>query len=124
LTALEVGRPGNKANTFLPPVQYCSSQTLEVGRPGNEASTFLPPVQYCSSQHWRWGDLFVCELLEIDSRPQTTASVQQGISVKTRINHHVKKGSKMVVMMDLGQNLFPSTASFDASSCFHGYILC
>ena len=36
---LEVGRPGNEASTFLPPVQYCSSQTLEVGRPGNEAST-------------------------------------------------------------------------------------
>jgi len=29
-------------------------------------------------------------------------------------NHHVKKGSKMVVMMDLDQNLFPSTASFGA----------
>jgi len=27
-------------------------------------------------------------------------------------NHHAKKGSKMVVMMDLEQNLFPSTASF------------
>jgi len=27
-------------------------------------------------------------------------------------NHHVKKGSKMVVMMNLDQNLFPSTASF------------
>ena len=27
-------------------------------------------------------------------------------------NHHAKKGSKMVVM-DLDQNLFPSTASFD-----------
>jgi len=25
-------------------------------------------------------------------------------------NHHAKKGSKMVVMMDLDQNLFPSTA--------------
>jgi len=35
-------------------------------------------------KHWRWGDLFVCELLEINSRPQTTASVQQGISQKTR----------------------------------------
>jgi len=32
------------------------------------------------------------------------------------INHHAKKGSKMVVMMDLDQNLFPSTAPF----CFHG----
>ena len=29
-------------------------------------------------------------------------------------NHHAKKGSKMVVMMDLDQNLFPSTASFGA----------
>jgi len=28
-------------------------------------------------------------------------------------NHHAKKGSKIVVMMDLDQNLFPSTASFD-----------
>jgi len=25
-------------------------------------------------------------------------------------NHHAKKGSKMVVRMDLDQNLFPSTA--------------
>ena len=31
-------------------------------------------------------------------------------------NHHGKKGSKVVVMMDLHQNLFPSTASFGASS--------
>jgi len=34
-------------------------------------------------------------------------------------DHHVKEGSKMVVMMDLDQNLFPSTASFGASFCFH-----
>jgi len=31
------------------------------------------------------------------------------------LNHHVKKGNKMVVMIDLDQNLFPSTASFGAS---------
>ena len=31
-----------------------------------------------------------------------------------------KKGSKLVVMMDLDQNLFPSTASFGAPFCFHG----
>ena len=31
-------------------------------------------------------------------------------------NHHAKKGSNMVVMMDLDQNLFPSTASFGVSS--------
>jgi len=30
------------------------------------------------------------------------------------LNHHVKKGSKMVVMMDLDEELFPSTASFGA----------
>ena len=35
------------------------------------------------------------------------------------LNHHVKKGNKMVVMIDLDQNLFPSTASFGASFCFH-----
>jgi len=35
-------------------------------------------------------------------------------------NHHAKKGSKMVVMMDLDQNLFPSTASFGTPFCFHG----
>jgi len=35
------------------------------------------------------------------------------------LNHHVKEGSKMVVMMDLEQDLFPSTVSFDASFCFH-----
>jgi len=40
------------------------------------------------------------------------------------LNHHTKKGSKMVVMMDLDQNLFPSIASFDVSFCFHRYILC
>ena len=41
------------------------------------------------------------------------------------LNQHAKKGSKMVVMMDLGQNLFPSTASFDASFCFHlYYVMC
>ena len=34
-------------------------------------------------------------------------------------NHHAKKGSKMVVMMDLDQNLFPSTASFGSPFCFH-----
>ena len=36
-------------------------------------------------------------------------------------NHHAKKRSKMVVMMDLdlNQNLFPSTASFGAPFCFH-----
>ena len=32
------------------------------------------------------------------------------------LNHHVKKGN-MVLMMDLVQNLFPSTASFGASFC-------
>jgi len=32
------------------------------------------------------------------------------------INYHVKKGNMMVVMMDLDQNLFPSTASFGVSS--------
>ena len=32
------------------------------------------------------------------------------------IYHHAKKGSKMVVMMDLDQNLIPSTASFGTSS--------
>ena len=31
-------------------------------------------------------------------------------------NHHAKKGSTMVVMMDLDQNLFPSTASFGTLS--------
>ena len=36
------------------------------------------------------------------------------VQVATGFNH-VKKGSKMVVMMDLDQNLFPSTASFGAS---------
>jgi len=35
------------------------------------------------------------------------------------LNHHTKKGSKMVVMMDLDQNLFPSIASFGASFCSH-----
>jgi len=35
------------------------------------------------------------------------------------LNHHVKKGSKIVVMMDLDKNLFPSTASFGACFCFH-----
>jgi len=33
------------------------------------------------------------------------------------LNHHVKKGSMMVVMMDLDQNLFPSTVSYGASFC-------
>ena len=37
------------------------------------------------------------------------------------LNHHVKKGSKMVVMMDLDQNLSPSTASFGASFCLHQF---
>ena len=32
-------------------------------------------------------------------------------------NHHAKKGSKMVVMMDLDKN--PSTASYGAPFCFH-----
>jgi len=31
-----------------------------------------------------------------------------------------ESGSKMVVMMDLEQNLFPSTASFGTPFCFHG----
>jgi len=35
------------------------------------------------------------------------------------LNHHVKKGSKMVVMMDLEKDLFLSIVSFDASFCFH-----
>jgi len=35
------------------------------------------------------------------------------------LNHHAKKGSMMVVMMDLDQSLFSSTASFGASFCFH-----
>jgi len=33
------------------------------------------------------------------------------------LNHHVKKGNMMVVMMDLDQNLFPLTASFGTSFC-------
>ena len=41
--------------------------------------------------------------------------------VDTRLlNHHAKKGNMMVVMIDLDQNLLPSTASFGASFCFHG----
>jgi len=36
------------------------------------------------------------------------------------LNHHAKKGSKTVEMMDLDQNLFPSTASFGTPFCFHG----
>jgi len=32
------------------------------------------------------------------------------------LNHHVKKGN---MMMDLDKNLFPSTAGFGASFCFH-----
>ena len=36
--------------------------------------------------------------------------------VDTRLlNHHAKKGNMMVVMIDLDQNLLPSTASFGAS---------
>jgi len=35
------------------------------------------------------------------------------------LNHHVKEGNKMVVMVDLDQKLFPSTASFGASLFFH-----
>jgi len=42
-----------------------------------------------------------------------------GVSV-LGFNHHAKKGSKMVVMIDLDQNLFPSTASFGTPFCFHG----
>jgi len=33
------------------------------------------------------------------------------------LNHHATKGSKMVMMMDLDQNLFPSTVSSGASFC-------
>ena len=40
------------------------------------------------------------------------------------LNHHTKKGSKMVVMMDLYQNLSPSTASFGASFCSIDNIVC
>jgi len=35
------------------------------------------------------------------------------------LNYHAKKGSKMVGMMDVDQNLFPSSASFGASFCSH-----
>jgi len=35
------------------------------------------------------------------------------------LSHHVKKGSTMVVMMDMDQNLFTSTASFGAPFCFN-----
>ena len=35
------------------------------------------------------------------------------------VNHHIKKGNMIVVMTDLDQNLFPSTASFFASFFFH-----
>jgi len=40
--------------------------------------------------------------------------------IGTRLcNHHVKKENMMVVMMDLDQNLFLSTASFGTVFCFH-----
>ena len=35
-----------------------------------------------------------------------------------------RKEAKMVVMMDLNQDLFPSTVSFDATFCFHYVIQC
>ena len=35
------------------------------------------------------------------------------------LNHHVKKGNMMVMVTDLDHNLFPSTARFGASFCFH-----
>jgi len=38
------------------------------------------------------------------------------------LNHHVKKGNMMVVTMELDHNLFPSTASFDASFCVTNFI--
>jgi len=34
------------------------------------------------------------------------------------LNYHIKKGNMMVLMMDLDQNLFSSTASFGGSFCF------
>jgi len=46
--------------------------------------------------------------------------VDQLKGIGTRLlNYHIKKGNMMVVMMDLDQNLFHSTASFGASFCFH-----
>jgi len=35
------------------------------------------------------------------------------------LDHHVQRKNMMVVMMELDQNLFPSTASFGSSFCFH-----
>jgi len=47
---------------------------------------------------------------------QANLSLGMGIGF---LNHHVKKGSKMVVIMDRDQNLFPLTESFGAPFGFH-----
>ena len=55
-----------------------------------------------------------CWSVRMSSNGRSTSGTGIGF-----LNHHDKNGSKMMAMMDLDQDLFPSTASFGVSFCFH-----